>query len=100
MRRLTIPTDSRAYAFRAWNFEFASSFRFRISNFSVLPADAPCDYRLGMNFFLSIIAYLVIGFVLTWGILSAMHGTWWVLAAGVMIYVLVFARVGCLPKKS
>jgi hypothetical protein len=53
-----------------------------------------------MNFLLSIIAYLVIGLVLGWGILSAIHGNWWVLAAGVIVYVLVFARVGCLPKKS
>jgi hypothetical protein len=53
-----------------------------------------------MNFFLSIVAYIAIGLVLGWGILSAIHGNFWVLAAGFIIYVLIFARIGCLPKKS
>ena len=53
-----------------------------------------------MNLLLSIIAYLVIGIVLGWGVLSAVHGSWWLLAAGFIIYVLIFARIGCIPKKS
>jgi len=53
-----------------------------------------------MNFLLAIIAYLVIGAVLVWGILAAVGGNYWVIIAGFLAYVIVFGKVGCLPKKS
>jgi len=53
-----------------------------------------------MKFALSILAYLVIGVVLGWGILSAVKGNFWVLAIGFLAYLIAFGRIGCLPKKS
>jgi len=53
-----------------------------------------------MKLLWAIIAYLFIGIVLGWGILAGMKGNWWILAAGALAYVIVFGRVGCLPKKS
>ena len=53
-----------------------------------------------MKFMLAIITYLVIGLVLSWGILQAVKGEPWLLIIGFLAYVLAFARLGCLPKKS
>ena len=53
-----------------------------------------------MKFFLAILAYLLIGAVLGWGILSAVKGNPWILIAGVLVYTIAFAKIGCLPKKS
>ena len=53
-----------------------------------------------MKLLWAIIAYLIIGIVLGWGILAGMKGNWWILAIGFLAYVIVFGRVGCLPKKS
>jgi hypothetical protein len=53
-----------------------------------------------MKFLLAIVAYLVIGLVLGWGILLAVKGAPWLLIVGFLAYVLAFAKVGCLPSKS
>ncbi len=53
-----------------------------------------------MNFLWAIIAYLIIGAVLVWGILAAVGGHYWVLVAGFLAYVIAFGKIGCLPKKS
>ncbi len=53
-----------------------------------------------MNFLLALIAYLVIGVVLGWGILLTVHGNPWLLIAAFVVYAIAFARLGCLPKKS
>ena len=53
-----------------------------------------------MKFIGSVIAYLVIGFVLGWGILEVVHGHYWLLIAGVIVYVVSFGKIGCLPPKS
>ena len=54
-----------------------------------------------MNFFLAIVAYLGIGIVLGAGILVGMaKGSWWLLAAALILYVVMFGKIGCLPKKS
>ena len=53
-----------------------------------------------MKFLLAIIAYLVLGLVLGVGILLTVKGQPWLLIVGVLIYVLAFARFGCLPKSS
>ena len=53
-----------------------------------------------MKFLLAIVAYLVIGLVLGWGILLAVKGEPWLLIVGFLAYALAFAKVGCLPKQS
>ena len=53
-----------------------------------------------MKLILAVAAYLVIAIMLGWGILSLMKGDPWVLLAGVLIYAITFARIGCLPKKA
>jgi hypothetical protein len=53
-----------------------------------------------MKFLMAIIAYLFIGAVLGWGILLTVKGQPWVLIVGFVVYVLAFAKLGCLPKKS
>jgi hypothetical protein len=52
-----------------------------------------------MNFLLAIVAYLVIGAVLVWGILAAVGGNFWVLIAGFLAYLIAFGK-SCLPKKA
>jgi hypothetical protein len=53
-----------------------------------------------MKFLMAIVAYLFIGAVLGWGILLTVKGDPWVLIVGFLVYVLAFAKLGCLPKKS
>jgi hypothetical protein len=53
-----------------------------------------------MKFALAIVAYLIIGIVLGLGILEAVKGSYWILIAGFLAYVITFGKVGCLPKKS
>ena len=50
-----------------------------------------------MKFFAVVLAYLLIAFVLSWGILQAVHGHYWLLGVGVLAYVLAFSKLGCLP---
>lgn len=53
-----------------------------------------------MKFLATIVAYLLIAFVLGWGILLAVKGSFWLLAGAAVAYVVAFARIGCLPSKS
>jgi len=53
-----------------------------------------------MKFLLAIVAYLVMGLVLGWGILLAVKGEPWLLVVGFLAYALAFAMLGCLPKQS
>jgi len=53
-----------------------------------------------MKFLLAILAYLLIGLVLGWGILLAVHGNPWLLIAGFLAYVVAFGKLGCLPTKK
>jgi hypothetical protein len=53
-----------------------------------------------MKFLLATFAFLLISFVLGWGILLAVKGNPWLLIFGTLAYVLAFARLGCLPPKS
>ena len=51
-----------------------------------------------MKFLASVIAYLAIAFVLGWAILLAsVHHNFWLLGAAGLVYVIAFARLGCLP---
>ena len=53
-----------------------------------------------MKFLLAIVAYLVIALILGWGILLTVKGDRWLLVVGSLAYVVAFAKIGCLPKKS
>jgi hypothetical protein len=53
-----------------------------------------------MKFLLAILAYLLIGAVLGWGILLAVKGNLWLLIVGFLAYVIAFGKLGCLPGKS
>jgi hypothetical protein len=48
-----------------------------------------------MRLTLAIVAYLLIGLVIAWGILLAVHGSYWLLIASLLAYLLAFARIGC-----
>ena len=51
-----------------------------------------------MKFLLAVIAYLIISFVLGWGLLLSFKGNPWLLIVGFLAYVVAFAKLGCLPK--
>jgi hypothetical protein len=53
-----------------------------------------------MKFFAAIVAYLIIGLILGFGIYEAVTGHLWVLAVAVVLYIISFAKLGCLPPKS
>ncbi len=53
-----------------------------------------------MKFLMAIVAYLVIGLVLGWGILLTVKGQPWLLIVGLLAYTVAFAKLGCLPKQS
>ena len=53
-----------------------------------------------MNLLLAIVAYLVMGFVLGLGILLSMKGNLWLLIVSTLAYIVLFGKIGCLPKKS
>jgi len=57
-------------------------------------------YYHGMKFFAAIVAYVVIGLILGAGIYEAVQGHLWFLAAGVIVYVVAFAKLGCLPSSK
>jgi len=49
-----------------------------------------------MKFSLSILVYLLIGFFLSWGIILMIHGSPWLFIASLLIYILAFAKIGCM----
>jgi hypothetical protein len=53
-----------------------------------------------MKFFAAIVAYLFIGAVLGAGIYEAVQGHLWLLAVAVLVYVVAFAKLGCLPSSK
>ncbi len=53
-----------------------------------------------MKFLLAIVAYLIISFLLGWGILLSFKGNPWLLIVGFLAYAVAFAKLGCLPGKS
>ena len=56
------------------------------------------DYVAGMKFLGAVAAYLIMAFVLGWGILLAVTGSFWLLAAGLVAYAVAFAKIGCWPR--
>ena len=49
---------------------------------------------------MAILAYLLLGVILGWGILLAVKGSFWLLVASFLVYVIAFAKIGCLPKHT
>ena len=58
---------------------------------------AAMEYHPRMKFLGAIVAYLAIAFVLSWGILLAVHGNFWLLAVGFLSYLLALTKLGCMP---
>ena len=56
------------------------------------------NYISAMKFFWAIVVYLLIGIVLSWGILLALKGNFWVVGVAFFAYVVAFSKIGCLPK--
>ena len=53
-----------------------------------------------MKFYGAIFAYVAIGAVLGWGILRAVHGSYWILGLSLLLYVISFSVIGCLPPSK
>ena len=53
-----------------------------------------------MKFIASIVAFLLIALVLGAGIYEAVEGHFWLLAVGLLVYLLAFAKLGCLPPSK
>ena len=49
-----------------------------------------------MKFLISVVVYLLIGALLSWGILLMMHGKPWLLIGVAVAYILAVAKLGCL----
>lgn len=45
----------------------------------------------------AILAYLAFALLLGWGILLAVKGSFWLLGVGAVTYLVLFAKMGCLP---
>jgi len=61
---------------------------------------AESGYALRVKFAMALLVYLLMGLALGCGILLTMRGNPWLLIAGFLSYVLLFAKIGCLPKKT
>ena len=53
-----------------------------------------------MKFLMAVLVYLIISFVLGWGILLGVKGNPWLLIIGFLAYAFAFGKMGCLPGKS
>jgi F0F1-type ATP synthase assembly protein I len=51
----------------------------------------------GMKLVFAVLVYLLIGVFLGWGLLLLMAGKPWLLIAALLVYVVAFAKIGCLP---
>jgi len=49
-----------------------------------------------MKLFLAVFVYLLIGAVLGWGLLLLVAGKPWLLIAAFLVYVVAFAKIGCM----
>jgi hypothetical protein len=70
---------------------------FKSSGFSRLASEAQVSILPPMKFWLSLIVYLVMGALLSWGILIAVQpgGKPWVLLTVLAAYLVAMARNGC-----
>jgi hypothetical protein len=55
---------------------------------------------MAMRFLGAIAAYLFMAIVLGWGILQAVHGSYWLLGASLLAYLVALLRIGCVPPKA
>ena len=53
-----------------------------------------------MKFLGAVGAYVLIALILAWGILLAVKGSYWLLAAAFLTYAVAFAKIGCLPSSD
>ena len=53
-----------------------------------------------MQFLVAILVTIMLGAILSLGLLMAMKGSLWLLAAGLLGYIFLFSFFGCLPPKS
>lgn len=53
-----------------------------------------------MKFIMAVLTYLAIGAVLGLGMFHAVKGSVLFLLIGLLVYIGLFAKFGCLPKKS
>ena len=53
-----------------------------------------------MKFVMALVAYLLMGLVLGWGVLLAAKGSFWLLVVAFLAFAVAFAKLGCLPGKS
>ena len=56
----------------------------------------PANLR-AMKFVSAVVVYLILGVVLSAGILMLVKGSAWLFAAGVIGYLVLFSKFGCLP---
>ncbi len=61
-----------------------------------LASGEPIAKLHGMNFCLAILAYLLIAAVIGWAILLAFAGKPWLLIVATLVYLVAFAKFGCL----
>jgi len=51
-----------------------------------------------MKFLTALFVYLLLAFFLGWGILLAVKGSLWLLVVSSLAYLVMFFRIGCMPK--
>jgi hypothetical protein len=49
-----------------------------------------------MKFLFTFLVYAAMAVLLGAGIIASLHGSFWLLLAGVMIYLIAFSKFGCL----
>jgi len=49
-----------------------------------------------MKFILAVVVYAAIALLLGAGIIMAVKGSFWLLAAGLIVYLITFSKFGCL----
>jgi F0F1-type ATP synthase assembly protein I len=65
-------------------------------HFSTACAAPQNHYNRAMRLFLAVLVYLLIGAVLGWGLMLLMAGKPWLLIAAFLVYVVAFAKIGCI----
>jgi hypothetical protein len=54
-------------------------------------------YLVPMKLLGAVIVYLFFAFLLGWGVLLAVRGSYWLLSIGFLAYLVAMVRIGCLP---
>ena len=57
-------------------------------------------YSLRVKFISALVVYLIMGFILGWGVLLAVHGKPVLLIVSFLLYAVAFGKLGCLPGKT